>query len=140
MRPNDWRAAKMLPKKIKKALDKQPEVNKQRPHKTKVSIVEEEEDVQRHQKGKRLTPLHPVLLDQDDDITINDIERIVEKASTFQNSSKSFNQIKEELQEVDDVEGEVDRAIVPPLPGLLSNGSPRLSIFGKMPLINIPPL
>jgi len=68
----------------------------------KVSVVEEE-DVQRHQKGKGLTPLHPVLLDQDDDITINDIKRIVEKASTFQNSSKSFNQIKEELQEVDKI-------------------------------------
>ena len=68
----------------------------------KVSIVEEE-DVQRHQKGKGLTPLHPVLLDQDNDITINDIKRIVEKASTFQNSSKSFKQIKEELQEVDKI-------------------------------------
>jgi len=34
---------------------------------------------------------------------INDIERIVEKASTFQNSSKSLNQIKEELQEVDKI-------------------------------------
>ena len=79
-----------------------PEINEQRPHKTKVSIVEEE-DVQRHQKGKGLTPLHPVLLDQDNDITINDIERIVEKASTFQNSSKSFKQIKEELQEVNEI-------------------------------------
>ena len=68
----------------------------------KVSVVEEE-DVQRHQKEKGLTPLHPVLLDQDDNITINDIERIVEKASTFQNSSKSLNQIKEELQEVDEI-------------------------------------
>jgi len=55
------------------------------------------------QKGKGLTPLHPVLLDQDDNITINDIERIIEKASTFQNSSKSFKQIKEELQEVDKI-------------------------------------
>jgi len=68
----------------------------------KVSVVEEE-DVQRHQKGKGLTPLHPVLLDQNDDITINDIKRIVEKASTFQNSSKSLKQIKEELQEVDEI-------------------------------------
>ena len=87
-------------KKIKKAPDKELEVNKQRPHKTKVSIVEEEEDVQRHQKGKGLTPLHPVLLDQDNNITINDIKRIVAKASTFQNSSKSLKQIKEELHEL----------------------------------------
>jgi len=63
----------------------------------KLSVVVEE-DVQRHQEGKGLTPLHPVLLDQDDNITINNIERIVEKASTFQNSSKSLKQIKEELQ------------------------------------------
>jgi len=70
--------------KIKKALDKEPEVNEQRPHKTKVSVVEEE-DVERHQEGKGLTPLHPVLLDQNNDITINDIKRIAEKASTFQN-------------------------------------------------------
>jgi len=68
----------------------------------KVSVVEEE-DIQRHQKEKGLTPLHPVLLDQDNNITINDIERIVEKASTFQNSSKSLKQIKEELQEVDEI-------------------------------------
>jgi len=68
---------------------------------TKVSI--EEEDVERHQEGKGLSPSHPVLLDQDDDITINDIERIVEKASTFQNSSKNLKQIKEELQEVDEI-------------------------------------
>jgi len=38
------------------------------------------------------------------------------------------------------VEGEVDTAVVPPLPGLLSKGPLRLSTFGKMPLINIPPL
>jgi len=38
------------------------------------------------------------------------------------------------------VEGEVDRAVVPPLPGLLSKGPLRLSIFGKMPFIDIPPL
>jgi len=68
----------------------------------KVSVVEKE-DAQRHQEGKGLTPLHPVLLDQNDDITINDIERIVEKVSTFQNSSKSLKQIKEELQEVDKI-------------------------------------
>jgi len=54
-------------------------------------------------KRKGVNPLHPVLLDQDDNITINDIKRIVEKASTFQNSSKSFKQIKEELQEVDKI-------------------------------------
>jgi len=92
----------MLLKKIKKALDKEPEVNEQRPHKMKVSVVEEEE-VQRHQEGKGLTPLHPVLLDQNSNITINDIERMVEKASTFQNSSKSLKKIKEELQEVDEI-------------------------------------
>ena len=58
------------------------EVNEQRPHKMKVSVVEEG-DAERHQEGKGLTPSHPVLLDQNDDITINDIERTVEKASTF---------------------------------------------------------
>ena len=48
----------MLPKKIKKAPDKESEFNEQRSHKTKVSVVEEE-NVQRYQKGKGLTPLHP---------------------------------------------------------------------------------
>jgi len=57
----------------------------------------------RHQEGKGLTPLHPVLLDQNDNITINGIKRIVEKASTFQNSSKNLKQIKKELQEVDKI-------------------------------------
>jgi len=34
---------------------------------------------------------------------INDIERIVEKALTFQDSSKNSKQIREELQEVDKI-------------------------------------
>jgi len=34
---------------------------------------------------------------------INDIERIVEKAPTFQESSKNSKQIREELQEVDEI-------------------------------------
>jgi len=71
-------SSKDAAEKIKKAPDKEPEVNEQRPHKMKVSVVEEE-DVERHQKGKGITPLHPVLLDQNNDITINDIERILSK-------------------------------------------------------------
>jgi len=35
--------------------------------------------------------------------TINDIKRIVEKAPTFQDSSKNSKQIREELQEVDKI-------------------------------------
>jgi len=42
-------------------------------------------------------------LEKNDDIIINDIERIVEKALTFQDSSKNSKQIREELQEVDDI-------------------------------------
>jgi len=38
------------------------------------------------------------------------------------------------------VEGEVDRAIIPPLLGFLSKGPLGLSISGKMPFVNIPPL
>jgi len=65
------------------------------PHKMKVSIVEEE-DVQRHQKRKGVNPHYgPVLLDQDNNITINDIERIVEKGiKPSKTSSKSFKQNK----------------------------------------------
>jgi len=63
----------------------------------------EEEDVERHQEGKGLTLSHPILLGKNDDIMINDIKRIVEKALTFQDSSKNFKQIREELQEVDDI-------------------------------------
>jgi len=63
----------------------------------------EQEDVERHQEGKGLTLSHPILLEKNDDITINDIKRIVEKAPTFQDSSKNSKQIREELQEVDDI-------------------------------------
>jgi len=38
------------------------------------------------------------------------------------------------------VKGEVDTAVIPPLPGLLSRGPLRLGISGKMPFVNIPPL
>jgi len=38
------------------------------------------------------------------------------------------------------VEGEVDRAVIPPLPGHSINGPLWLSIFGKMPLVDIPAL
>jgi len=63
-------------------------VSKQRPDKKKVSMIEEE-DVKRHQEGKGLTLSHPILLEKTDNITINDIERIVKKALTFQDSSKN---------------------------------------------------
>jgi len=62
-----------------------------------------EEDVERHQEGKGLTLSHPILLEKNDNITINDIERIVEKAPTFQDSSKNSKQRREELQEVDEI-------------------------------------
>ena len=63
----------------------------------------EKEDVKRHQEGKGLTLSHPILLEKNDDIMINDIKRIVEKALTFQDSSKNYKQIREELQEVDKI-------------------------------------
>jgi len=63
----------------------------------------EEEDVKRHQEGKGLTLSLPILLEKNNNITINDIERIVEKAPTFQDSSKNSKQIREELQEVDKI-------------------------------------
>jgi len=38
------------------------------------------------------------------------------------------------------MEGEVDTSVIPPLLGLLSKGPLRLSISGKIPFVNIPPL
>jgi len=63
----------------------------------------EEEDVKRHQEGKGLTLSHPILLEKNDNIMINDIEKIVEKAPIFQDSRKNSKQIREELQEVDEI-------------------------------------
>jgi len=62
-----------------------------------------EEDIKRYQEGRGLTLSHPILLEKNDDITRNDIERIVKKALTFQDSSKNSKQIREELQEVDEI-------------------------------------
>jgi len=62
-----------------------------------------EEDVKRHQEGKGLTLSLLILLEKNNDIMINDIKRIVEKAMTFQDSSKNSKQIREELQEVDKI-------------------------------------
>ena len=38
------------------------------------------------------------------------------------------------------MEGEVDRDVIPLLPGHSDDGPPRLSISGKVPLDNISPL
>ena len=63
----------------------------------------EEDDAERHQKGMGLPLPLPILLEKNNNITLDDIKSIVEKASTFQNSSKSSKQIREELQEVDKI-------------------------------------
>jgi len=42
-------------------------------------------------------------MNENNDITLNDIKRIIERAPTFQNSNKSSKQIREELKEVDKI-------------------------------------
>lgn len=53
-------------------------ISRQGNHRT-VSMVEED-DVDRHRPGKGLPLSFPVLMEEDDDITVEDIERMAENA------------------------------------------------------------
>ena len=69
----------------------------------------EEDDVDQHCPGKGLPSSFPVLLEEDEDITIEDIEQMVEKATNLDRNGKDLKQLREELHELDEIIQEFSR-------------------------------
>jgi hypothetical protein len=73
-------------------------------------FIEEEDDEEVHRPKTGLPQLFPVLLDENDDLMVEDIERIVNNALTADNGTKSAFQARKELEEVDEFIQEFSRA------------------------------
>ena len=71
--------------------------------------MEEEDDVDKHIKGKGLSLPLPVLLEEGNDITMDDIERMVENAPAFDDQSKTPERIRAELEEMHEIVQEFTR-------------------------------
>ena len=56
-----------------------------------------------HRPGTGLPLPFPVLMEEDDDITIDDIEKMVERAPTLDDSFRALKQVREELEELDEI-------------------------------------
>ena len=69
----------------------------------------EEDNVDQHCLGKGLHSSFPVLLEEGEDITIEDIERMVEKATNLDRNGKDLKQLREELHELDEIIQEFSR-------------------------------
>ena len=54
----------------------------------------EEDDVDQHRPGKGLPSSFPVLLEEGEDITIEDIKRMVDKATNLDKDEKDCKQLK----------------------------------------------
>ena len=74
-------------------------------------VIEEEVDVNECQPDKGLPLSFLVLLEPGDDITLDDIKRMVKQAATFDNSTKDLKQLLEELKEVNEIVQEFSRRI-----------------------------
>ena len=89
---------------VKKPPDKDPG---RRGHKATSMI--EEDDVDQHRPGKGLPSPFPVLLEEGEDITIEDIKQMVEKATNLDRNGKDLKQLREELHELDEIVQEFSR-------------------------------
>ena len=69
----------------------------------------EEEDIDQHHLGKGLLCSFPVLLEEGEDITIEDIKRMVDKATNLGRDKKDFRQFQEDLHELDEIVQEFSR-------------------------------
>ena len=83
---------------VKKPPDKDPG---RRGHKATSMI--EEDNIDQHRPGKGLPSSFPVLLEEGEDITIEDIERMVDKATNLDKNGKDLKQLREELHELDKI-------------------------------------
>jgi hypothetical protein len=75
--------------------------------------IEEEDDVDMHRPGMGLPMPFPVLLEEDDDIAIDNIKRMVDEAPDIINSGQDPTQVRRELEELDKIVQEFSRASYP---------------------------
>ena len=72
-------------------------------------MVEEVDNINRHRPGTGLPLPFPVLMEEDNDITVDDIERMVDRAHTLDHQAKSTQRIREDLEEMDEIVQEFTR-------------------------------
>ena len=71
--------------------------------KRRAVFIKEEDDVDMHHPGTGLPLPFPVLIKEDNDITMDDIEKMVERAPTLDDSFRALKQVREELEELDKI-------------------------------------
>ena len=69
----------------------------------------EEDNIDQHCLGKGLPHSFPVLLEEGEDITIEDIERMVDKATNLDRDEKDCKQLQEELHKLHKIIQEFSR-------------------------------
>jgi hypothetical protein len=65
-------------------------------------IMDIEDDDRRHYKNRRIPQVIPVLM-EDDDISINNSEQMVEETSIINSRTKTYSQTQKELEELDEI-------------------------------------
>ena len=75
----------------------------------KAMTMVEEDNIDWHCPEKRLPCFFPVLLEEGEDITIEDIKQMVDKATNSNKDGKDFKKIQEELHELDKIIQEFSR-------------------------------
>jgi hypothetical protein len=83
------------------------------PHDTKSVSIEEERDADAHVPGSGLPRVFPVIMEDNDMLEIEDVERIVDEAPTILNSGKSKYRTLKDLHEIEEIVQEFTRTRFP---------------------------
>ena len=68
-----------------------------------------EDDNEGHRQQRGIPRVLPVLMEDDDNISVEDIKRMAEEAPIFDSKTKSYSQIRRDLEELDEVVQEFSR-------------------------------
>jgi hypothetical protein len=72
-------------------------------------VIEEEDNVDKHHPGTGLVLPLPILMKEDNDIMLNDIEWMVESVPAIEGQGRGPQQVREELEELDEIVQEITR-------------------------------